>query len=189
MSGQPPQQKAMNTHDPETEILSKTERAENSSATETIDLVPQILHLERILVPIDFSETSLKALQYAIAFARQFDANIILLNVVQPTVPLPDVVLPDTLEQDALKVSKEELSALASRVVPASVNWRAFAREGLPFDSIVELARETKADMIILSTHGRTGLKHVLLGSTAEKVVRHAPCPVLVVREREQEFL
>lgn len=152
----------------------------------------QSFSLKQILVPVDFSACSLKALRYAVAFARQFKASITLLYVVQPyylpgdlTGGLDYASLEDEIEEN----SKRELESIGSREVGKNAPWKALLRMGRPVDQITRAADELNVDLIILSTHGHTGLKHVVLGSTAENVVRHAPCPVLTVRAKEHEFL
>jgi universal stress protein A len=146
--------------------------------------------LKRILVPLDFSECSKKALQYAIPFARQFGASLSLLNVVQPYYPVSDMVPMDveTLELRMRETSEAELAVVRKSLDP-DLKATAVLRVGNPHVEIVRAARDLDADLIILSTHGRTGLSHVLMGSTSERVVRHAGCPVLVLREHEHEFV
>ena len=146
--------------------------------------------VKRLLVPVDFSDCSKKALQYAIPFARQFGASITLLYVVQPYVPMPETMAVDweLIATRMREGGKEELNAL-SKSLDGDVPRETMLRVGSPDVEIVAAAKELDADMIILSTHGRTGLGHVFLGSTTERVVRHAGCPVLVVREREHEFV
>lgn len=149
------------------------------------------LKLKRILVPLDFSDHSMKALHYAAAFAGQFGANLTLLHVVQPiaypaepgysALEVP-VVIEETLRKDAAA----KLSALGGEL--QEINVKSLVRTGQPYYEITTAARELGVDLIIIATHGYTGLKHAFLGSTAERVVRHAPCPVLTVREREHEF-
>jgi nucleotide-binding universal stress UspA family protein len=169
--------------------------------TVTVDLGPRdrrlpaavlsSIHLKNILVPIDFSGCSRKALRYAIPFARQFEANVILLYVVRtPSVTAEaEVAALPLLETQMIESGKRELAAWAKKEVGNDVKAATLVRAGSPYHEIVETAKAKKVDLIILSTHGRTGLKHVFLGSTAESVVRYAPCPVLVVREHEQEFV
>jgi universal stress protein A len=153
-------------------------------------LTPLAFRIGTILVPIDFSDCSKKALQYAVPFAHQFNAAITLVHVVQVNrfsgVDFGAVDLP-LLEAGAVKSAEEQLMALAKKEVPVPV--AASVRSGQPVQEIVAAARAIQADLIIISTHGRTGLKHVFLGSVAENVVRYAPCPVLVVREHEHEFI
>jgi len=144
----------------------------------------RFLSLRRILVPVDFSEPSIDSLHYAERFARHFGAELILLHVVEPTIYPADfgfgqVGIPN-FEDELRKHSEEELRRLSREVegVPA----RSFVRTGKPFWEIVQAADKEKVDMIIIASHGHTGVEHILFGSTAEKVVRKAPCPVLAVR-------
>jgi universal stress protein A len=148
------------------------------------------IKLRHILVPTDFSECSRKALSYALSFAKQFGAEILLLHVVE-SVPAvaQNTLLQSTMMTAALHEESEkrlggwQLEAMSD----APVNT--MTCDGLPWQRIVEVAREKNVDLIVAGTGGRSGLARVLLGSTAERVVRHAPCPVLVVREREHDFL
>lgn len=149
--------------------------------------------LGRILVPVDFSDTAKKALQYAVPFGAAFDAEVVLLHVMQPyTIPVELGYLPPEWvesQKEFVKSAREELDKLCAQEVAARARSQVQVREGAPWQEIITAARELRADLIILATHGRTGLQHVLLGSVAERVVRHAPCPVLVVREPERDFV
>ena len=149
------------------------------------------LKLKRILVPTDFSEPSLKAVRYAIRFAEQSGATMHLLYVIErPALNHDFECFPLALpEAELCKIAKEELLSIASKEIEELVPVNTQVRIGKPFRQIVEIARETDADLIVIATQGHSGIKHVLLGSTAELVVRHAPCPVLVVREHEHEFV
>lgn len=142
------------------------------------------VRLKRIVVPVDFSEVSVQALPYAAAFAQEFDAEIILLHVWEPRFLPPDVgSLPpsvDDREDDELTV--KYLKHLRHEALDKNLRVRTLMRNGVPFQQITRVATSLDADLIILTTHGHTGLKHVFLGSTAERVVRDADCPVLVVR-------
>ena len=151
--------------------------------------MPLVLTLKNILVLIDFSDTSRKALQYAVPFAKQFEAKITLLHVVDlPMYPQEfGYLLVD--ESQAFDGQKKSLADLAARTIAAELLAQTIVRRGFAWDTVVAVARETQADLIITTTHGYTGIKHVLMGSTAERIVRHAPCSVLVVREREHEFV
>ncbi len=147
--------------------------------------------IEKILVPIDFSDCSKKALQYALPLAKQYKAAITLLYVVPPIYVAGEygginyVQLEASMRQDGEK----ELAKLATESLPGEVATNTIVRAGSPANEIVETAKSLVADLIVISTHGRTGLQHVFLGSVAEHVVQHAPCPVFVVREREHEIL
>jgi nucleotide-binding universal stress UspA family protein len=118
--------------------------------------------------------------------AEAFGAKLIPLHVVEPIVyPVETGFVSMTAEAvtpQAVTAMKQKLHDWVSKHVPSSLLARAEVRVGRPYDEIVLAAAEHKADLIVVSTHGYTGIKHVLLGSTAERVVRHAPCPVLTVR-------
>lgn len=149
--------------------------------------------LKTLLVPVDFSACSDKAVEYARAFGEQFGAELILLHVVEPVV-YPETYAPasdggDALHRELLGSAENRLARQAGLLRGSGLRVRTRARVGRPFMEISEFAREAGVDLILLGTHGYTGLKHVLLGSTAERVVRHAPCPVLTVRADEHEFI
>ena len=135
------------------------------------------LRFQKILAPVDFSPASRNGLKHAVRFAQEFGAELTLLYVSEPT-PAATFV-----------AAKKELRAFATEVCDESVaNIRWKIRVGVPSHEIVEAAKESDADLIVIATHGYTGWKHFCIGSTAERVVRAAPCPVLVVREKEHEF-
>lgn len=148
------------------------------------------LHLRRILVPVDFSECSRKAVRYAVSLARQFQAEITLLHVV---VSIPTPPQAAALESEPLVAHyREDASSQLSkwRLDIAAVPAHAAVRDGTSAHfEIVTFARECNSDLIVIGNQGRTGLARMFLGSTAEQVVRHAPCPVLVIRDREHEFV
>jgi len=147
--------------------------------------------LERILVPIDFSDCSKKALRYALPLAREHQAAITLLYVVPPAYSAGEYGNIDyaQLEASLRAGGEKELAKLSVDEGCGEISIDTMVREGSPSREIIEMARNLPADLIVISTHGRTGLKHVLLGSVAEHLVQHAPCPVFVVREREREIL
>jgi universal stress protein A len=159
----------------------------------TQQLTPEVpaLDLKKILVPVDFSDASDKALAYAVAFARQFHAKILLLHVVHVSYMAGEYGPIDVpvLEDQLIEAAKQKIQELAKDKVPAELLEGTAVCAGPAVHEIAELAKERNTDLIILSTHGYTGLKRVMLGSVTENVVRHAPCPVLVVREREHEFI
>lgn len=153
-----------------------------------------MIRLERILVPTDMSEFSEHALRYACEFARRFGADLHLLNVVQDVVamvPEPGMAFPAPGEymQELEQASREALEKIPD---PAWVDGVSVVREirvGTPFVEVVRYAKSEDIDLIVIGTHGRSGLAHVLLGSTAERVVRKAPCPVLSVRPEGHDFV
>lgn len=153
-----------------------------------------MIDLKHILVPTDFSKSSGNALSYAVAFAEKFGAKLTLLHVVQDlTWFIPEAILaaPASIPP-AEQFHTAALTALERLIKSLNlpgINAQAEVRQGAPFHAIIEFAREQNIDLIVMGTHGHTGLAHVLVGSTAEKVVRKAPCPVLTVRHPEHEFV
>ncbi len=149
--------------------------------------------LKKILVPQDFSDYSLHALKYAITFAGLFNSELIVVHVVEPIVYPADfsfgqVSIP-AMEEEIRKHSEEQLNELVAKEIPGNIKATSVIRVGKPFIEIVDVAKSENADLIVISSHGRTGMDHVLFGSTADKVVRKAPCPVLTVRPHEHEFV
>lgn len=150
--------------------------------------------IRRIMVPLDFSEYSKKALTYAVAFARQFGAHLTLITVIEPRVyPVDTVIVPAAMEDGtmvAVEASRESIANIRNSIdLPAGMVDEPLVVVGRPWAEITQEAARLSVDLIIMATHGYTGLKHVYMGSVAERVVRHAPCPVLVVREQEREFV
>jgi len=148
--------------------------------------------IKKVLVPIDFSDYSKSSLKYAVNFAKNFNASLVLVYVVEPVIYPPDfsmgqIAIPAAgIEMD--KRAKEELNKLAEKEIPSDLNVKKIIKTGKPFVEIVETAAEEDVDLIIIATHGHTGVEHILFGSTAEKVVRKAPCPVLTLREPAKGF-
>lgn len=152
--------------------------------------LPEI-QLKRILVPVDFSECSSKAMQYAASFAKQFGAEIVLLHVIQSPVYSEGAVVAVTAMFDDASIrdaATKQLSEWRNRIRPGAA-VKVNVRSGVPYHEIVQAAEETNTDLIVIGTQGRSGLARMFIGSTAERVVRHAPCPVMVVRECEHDFV
>lgn len=169
---------------------SSTRQSRRPEAESIIELTPALLHIGHILVPTDFSDPSRKALKYATRFAEQFGAKITLLYVNEPVMYPDFAYYPLAMENDQVnEIARTKLAALGAKEIGARHIEQTLVRTGNPFHEITEAARTLKMDLIIISTHGYTGLKHAVLGSTAERVVRHAPCPVLTVRDKEHEFV
>jgi nucleotide-binding universal stress UspA family protein len=140
--------------------------------------------LKRILVTTDFSAESKRALPYAAAIAKRLGSEVALLNVVEPPPRLSgleSVVLLQTGDAAVGRVYGG-LDALARRTFKTGTRVKTHVHTGKPFREIVNAARELDANLVIMATHGYGGLKHTFLGSTTERVIRHAPCPVLAVR-------
>ena len=151
------------------------------------------LEIKKVLVPIDFSDYSKSSLRYAVSFARQFNAEIYLIYVVEPVIYPPDfsmgqIAIP-SVNAEWGKRAKEELENLAKTEIPEGVNVKTILKNGKPFMEIIDAASEEDIDLIIIATHGHSGVEHILFGSTAEKVVRKAPCPVLTLREPIKGFM
>lgn len=141
--------------------------------------------LQRILVPVDFSVPSEQALHYACIFAANFGAKVVLLHVVESGPLLDEAGGLDERMTAIPRHAAERLSLLASRFGESNVFDKMEVRVGSPARQIDVAAGELGSDLIVISTHGYTGLDYVLLGGTAERVMRHAPCAVLVVRKSE----
>lgn len=136
-----------------------------------------------ILVPSDFSKASEAALPYAGALAEKFGAGVTLVHSLEPWLHA-SYALASTYNPKTAAACKKKLAALAQRTLPTGSVVKTLVRHGNPGLEVAGVARDLKIDLIVIATRGNTGLKHVLLGSTAERVVRHAFCPVLVVREK-----
>ena len=149
------------------------------------------LRLKKILVPIDFSPPSKNAFKYAVRFAEEFGGELTLLYVLEPQSMAGLMAIPEAaafIENDIVAAGKNLRSLIASVRNSRIERPRWKVRGGLPAHEILEAAKEMDVDLIVIATHGYTGWKHFCIGSTAERVVRAAPCPVLVVREKEHEF-
>lgn len=145
------------------------------------------LQLKKILLPVDFSGTSRKALGYVVSFAKQFNAEAVLLHVIEPAAAAPQTETFSAIINSPKRREdcEEQLSQWRHEFRPGA---QTELREGSASREIVRAADEHNVDLIIIGTQGRTGLAR-MFGSTAEWVVRHAPCPVLIVRERERDFV
>ena len=168
-----------------TKTRSAQERtSERSLATATPETMSSGLPVRTILIPVDLSEPSRKALRYAFALAQQFGAKLILLYAIEP-VATPDFAYHPLMKETG-KVRIAAADGLKKLCAEERIDslWieKTLVREGVAHGEITEAAKSLKVDLIVIATHGHTGLKHVVLGSTAERVVRHASCPVLVVR-------
>ena len=141
---------------------------------------------KNILCPVDFSDSSRHAATVATELARSSSAALTIVHIWQPPMPLygiPDAALSGDLIQSLIDDAERSLDEWKATAVAAGVgSVQSKMITGVPWDEIVKLAKESGADLVVMGTHGRTGLTHVLIGSVAEKVVRHAPCAVLVVR-------
>lgn len=142
------------------------------------------MNFKRILVPIDFSEISMATLEHAVDFAKTFDAEIDLLHSYQiPSIAMTPygMAYSSDLYQNVRLAASEQLQKVCDRVQSAGVEATMHLSQDVPSAAIAEAARKLGSDLIIIGTRGLTGLKHVVLGSVAERTVRTAPCPVLTL--------
>lgn len=154
-----------------------------------------MINIKNILVPTDCSEVSQHALEYAIRFAKQFDASLTLLMV---TVSEPLTILNDygyfspelhqKLIHESDRRARTDLEEFWKEMAEDEIKAKLVNMKGDPFTEIVRFAGENHIDIIIMGTHGRTGLKHVLMGSVAEKVVRYSQQPVLTIKHKDYIF-
>jgi universal stress protein A len=150
--------------------------------------------LRRVLVPTDFSECSAVALRYGLALAERFDAHVHLLHAVQNPFDQPwaaevYAVSQADFESTARDESDRRLAALLARSGRQPDQMTCLTTIGSPFLAIVGYAKDELIDLIVMGTHGRGPVAHLLIGSVAENVVRQAPCPVLTVRQPEHDFV
>ena len=136
------------------------------------------MDIKRILVPVDFSQGSLNALSSARDLAKQFGAELLLLHVIAPI----DFITVSDVYDEQRRASDAALTRIGADLRAAGQRFRVIVAGGVPSHVIVDTAKRTGTDLIVMGTHGRTGLAHMLIGSVAERVVRTAACPVLAVR-------
>ena len=134
-----------------------------------------MMAIERILVPVDFSPPSLRALDDAVEFSLPYEAQLIVMHVVERA----RFKSPPAKEKEA---AAAKLAQIERRLTQRGVNCRTLVRSGVPYATILDEAKKMEVNLIVISTHGRTGLAEFLIGSVAERVVRASPCPVLVIR-------
>ncbi len=153
------------------------------------------IEIKSILYPTDFSDLSLKALKYAVSFADAYGARLHCIHVIDEAYQYwmslgPESVPVGPAVEDLSALAKEQLSKFAEShlggLTPRPVTE---VLVGRPFVEINQYAKDHGIDLIVIATHGRSGLTHALMGSTAEKVIRKAPCPVLSIRDPEHDFV
>jgi len=146
-------------------------------------------HIQKILVPIDFTPGSADAVPHALSVARAFGAHVTLLHVFQiPAIGLPDGTIIGGWPETAARIVsgvEERLETMKGNLAHTGVQLDARSAEGDPADQILQQAKEGHYDLIVVGTHGRTGLSRAVMGSVAEQVVRRSSCPVLTVRRTE----
>lgn len=146
------------------------------------------MRFQQILVPLDFSSHSAKALDAAIELAKQFKGRIHLLHsypIYVGAVSPYGIVLPESFDRDCREAAQREIGKWSDKVSAAGVAVETTVTPSPPVEAIERVAEEIDADLVVMGSRGLTGLKHVLLGSVAERTLRTAPCPVLTVKDAE----
>lgn len=143
------------------------------------------MNINNILCPTDFSDTANKAITYAAELALKYDATLHLVSVINEIHGFDSfqvlAITPDEIHQHMNTLTEEKLDKITASI-PASIPLHLSVLEGHPATEIAKAAKDLDCDMIVLASHGRTGFQHILIGSVAEAVTRHAHCPVLVVK-------
>lgn len=153
-----------------------------------------MIQLKKILIPTDFSEFSKCAMRYGCELASRFSSQLHILNIVEdlfPLIPDPGMTfpIPESYSVEMQAAAKKAILSLPPQEMLGKIDVVREVLPGTPFLEIVRYARDQEMDMIVIGTHGRSGLAHVLMGSTAEKIVRKSPCPVLTVRPEGHGFV
>ncbi len=150
-----------------------------------------MINLKKILCPVDHSDCSKEALKYAVTFALKDKSKLYLLHVIdiRSFDESIDAMLKRTPDDETIKQLKTKLLDCIPEEIRSDMDIEAIVVEGIPFVEIISIAKKNDVDMIVMGSHGRTGIVHIMLGSVSEKVVRKAPCPVLTVRQPAHEFV
>lgn len=151
-----------------------------------------MISIKNVLCPTDFSKYADHALSYGVEFCTRFGATLHLHHsVTTPYMSVAYEIGPETAiaRDQAEKEARRLIDARAADLRSKTLNVQTHITVGVPFIDIIQLGREKQIDLIVIATHGRTGLQQIMIGSTAERVVRKSPCPVLTVRHPEHEFV
>jgi universal stress protein A len=155
-------------------LLKKKKRVLRNRATE--------FTVRTILVPVDFSKPAVHAMDYAVRFAQVFGSRLFLLHVVEQSAIAVDSTQWVDIYSQAKLVAKSRLERFARRIKKMDIPVTAEIIRGAAYAEIIRFARRHRADLIVIGTHGRTGLQRWIMGSVAERVIRLAPCPVLSIQ-------
>ena len=151
-----------------------------------------MIAFKELLIPTDFSEYSMRAIDYGVEIAEKFDSHLTLVYVVEPLLQAADLTWTTVDFEELNKAHKEtaekQLAKLVEERIPEGIRRDSVILFGKAFVEILKYAREENADLIVMATHGRGAISHLLMGSTAEKVVRKASCPVLTVKHPKHLF-
>ncbi len=152
-----------------------------------------MVRLKNILFPTDFSDFSSYAASFAVSFATDYKAKLHVLHVIELPLGMPEVLsLKISMEEVKAKVmqdARQELESAATPAILGKLDYEIVCLKGKPFLEIIKFAAEKEIDMIVMGTHGRSALESMLMGSTAERVVRQAACPVFTVRKPGHRFV
>jgi nucleotide-binding universal stress UspA family protein len=150
-----------------------------------------MISLKKILCPIDHSDCSKEALKYAVSFAMKDEAKLLLLHIIdiRSFNEGLDAMSTQIPNEETLEQLRVKLLDCIPEEIRDDLDVEAIVIQGIPFAEIISTAKEKEIDMIVIGSHGRTGISHMMLGSVSEKVVRKAPCPVLTVRQPGHKFV
>jgi len=150
-----------------------------------------MIELQKILVAVDFSKESTLAAKFAVSMAQEFKAKLYVLHVVTPLPQSMITEVPDfeNFQKQYIDKSEEDLRQVIPQKIKEMIEVEEVIKIGRHYHVIVENAKDLDVDVLVIATRGRTGLAHILLGSVAERVVRHAPCPVFAIRNPKDKFV
>lgn len=147
--------------------------------------------IKQILFPVDFSEGSEEAFGYAKSLAQKYGAKLDIIHVIHEMADMTGFYVPhisfDVIEKEMEEAARENMTRFCSENLKG-MDYDIHIKKGIPFSEIIKAAKELDSDLIVMGTHGRTGIDHILFGSTAEKVVRMSLIPVLTVRQKGKAF-
>ncbi|MCK5680144.1 universal stress protein [bacterium] len=138
--------------------------------------------IKKVLALTDGSQNSRSALRYAVEICRNFEASLHLLSVVEDMPSYVNLEVGSEFVSKVQETIRKEVVDCSGYCETSGISCEGEIRHGVPYEEIIGYAKEIDADLIVMATHGHTGISHILLGSVAEKIVRHAPCPVLTTR-------
>jgi glycine betaine transporter len=150
-----------------------------------------MINIKNILCPIDYSMYSEKALNYAIEIAEKYGSKLYVIHVLDMRVydmNESELYNFNIIDESTIEELRDRLLKCVKEDVRSKIPVETIIVQGVPFVEIIKAAKDHTIDLIVMGTHGRTGISHAIIGSVAEKVVRKAPCPVLTVRRTEHEF-
>ena len=148
-----------------------------------------MVELKKILFPTDFSESAENASHYAISLAQKYGGKIYAVHVIEPFTYTVDFGIDYSAQYKEMETSaKKLLNEIVASLKKSKIDVEGVLLSGEPFVEIIKYAKKKQVNLIIMATHGRTGIEHMLMGSVAEKVVRKSPCPVLSIKKAGQTF-